>query len=187
MKKFIALALLMFIIATGAFAMDRAIGFGALGGLTFQSGKGYLDGSLARYSGCIFGFFGPNQYTEINLSLLYKDTNEDVYTWGGSETLFPSTWALQLGVYGKYPFVLSDSLVFFPTAGVDFEWSFDMDYWWSDLWIRAGIGMDIFISQTMFMRNHIIYGAAIPITTYDDLDIKVGHGLLVKLGLGWMF
>jgi len=185
MKKAIIIFVCFAILGAEVFALEKAAGMGALGGVTFQSGEEgtYADGSFTRFSGGIFGFFGFSQYTELNLSLLYKAISGG----NGGSSYFTPTWALQVGVYGKYPFVLSDKIVLFPTAGLDFEWSFDMDTWWSDLWIRAGLGMDLFFSETMFLRSHLIYGAAIPVTYVEDLGVKVGHGLLVKVGLGWMF
>jgi hypothetical protein len=105
-----------------------------------------------------------------------------------------STTALQIGIYGKYPIVMSDALVIFPTAGIDYEFTIGGNIdaatgwkWWDDLWIRAGIGADYFLNEAMFLRGHVIYGAAIPVGGDGFLGLKTGHGLLIKVGLGWMF
>jgi hypothetical protein len=38
----------------------------------------------------------------------------------------------------------------------------------------------------MFIRGPFIYGAAIPVGG-EDMAPHIGHGLLVKAGIGWMF
>jgi hypothetical protein len=97
------------------------------------------------------------------------------------------TNALQIGVYGKYPFPISDKVVVFPTGGLDIEFTLadEDEGWWSDFWIRAGVGLDYFFTDTVFLRSHAIYGVAIPFGSEADPD--VGHGFLFKVGVGYMF
>ncbi|MCL2042517.1 MAG: hypothetical protein FWG89_00100 [Treponema sp.] len=216
MKKFIGVVLFLAIASSGAFTMERAFGFGFM----FNTGnsKGVVeipwydgynhyteewDWTMKRTGFGAFAFLGLSRFIEFNLGLLYKNPDSMSVSSGGytevisgSQTGLENTVALQLGIYGKYPFPVSDSLVIFPTAGVDFEFTLGDETgeyegfssgWWHDIWLRAGLGLDFFFSDTMFLRSHVIYGAAIPVGGEADLGLKIGHGLLLKVGLGWMF
>ncbi|MDR0628973.1 MAG: hypothetical protein LBG24_04930 [Treponema sp.] len=194
MKKGVVLGFcLLLLLGSGAFALEKAAGGGILVGGTFQGGD--VPGASGdtwtfdRTSFGGFGFFSLSQYVEFNIAFMYK-TGEATVTYQGQTYSAPSdsvpqpTVALGFGAYGKYPIPISDRFVFFPTGGVDFELNFE-EYWWNDLWIRGGAGIDFFFSDTFFLRGHVIYGAAVPLG--GDLDPKVGHGFLAKAGLGFMF
>jgi len=216
MKRTIAIALCLLVLASTGFAMDKAIGGGVMFSKAFSSGAieySYpyydpstfsvqtktetLDWKMDRTAFGGFLFFGLAQYLELNFGFLYKSIG--TLTAGGEsvsgdQSGIESTTALQFGIYGKYPFVLSDKLVFFPTLGVDYELtlggntdaSMGME-WWDDLWLRGGVGLDFFFTEKLFLRSHLIYGAAVPVGGDSELGLKIGHGLLVKVGLGFMF
>ena len=200
MKKAIIVLMCLMVVGTGAFALEMAVGGGLLYNWSTTNGKvdldyifpglglGKWDWDLSRNGFGVFGFFGFNQYTEINLGFLYKNPGtfkvegEDL----GSDDL-ESKGALQLGLYGKYPIPISDTFVFFPTIGVDLEYTLgDAEGWWHDLWLRGGVGLDYFLNERMFIRGHLIYGAALPFGGEDYYDLKLTHGLLIKVGLGVM-
>ena len=191
---------------TGTFALERNIGGGLLFNASSTSGTmknlfvpelGYfnVDWSMGRTGFGAFAFFGLNRFIEFNLGFLYKNPGDFKVTVGGatmnsdaSDEGIKSTAALHFGVYGKYPFILSPIIVLFPTIGSDFELTLSGDNsWWHDLWFRGGIGLDFFFTETMFLRSHLIYGVGIPIGGDANLGTNFSHGLLVKLGLGWMF
>jgi len=216
MKRCVMVALCLGILASGAFALDRAIG----GGILFNAGFSNMEQSgsesyygynytwkqeveMTRTGFGGFAFFGLGRFVEFNLGFMYKEPQEikwkysdsDGYSDSGTEgaTWLEGTGALQLGIYGKYPIPISDRFVFFPTGGVDLELSLSSEEgstgwkWWHDIWIRAGVGLDVFITERLFIRGHAIYGIAIPVGGEEDLGLTIGHGLLIKLGLGWMF
>jgi len=201
MKRIVLLALCMVVLASGAFAMDKAIGFGFLYNTTWTDGSidGGGDWTMNRNGFGAFAFFGVSQFLEFNLGLLYKDPSSlkvsgggHSETYTGSDLGLDAAGALQLGLYWKYPIPISSMFVFFPTVGLDLELSLsDSEWngfkWWHDLWIRAGVGLDVFFTEKMFLRTHLIYGAAIPFGGDEDMGLKFGHGLLIKLGVGWMF
>jgi hypothetical protein len=77
--------------------------------------------------------------------------------------------------------------VFFPTLGLDYELTLGSDTkakdgveikWWDDFWIRAGAGLDFFVSEKMFIRGHLIYGLSLPVGGEADIGVDYGHGLL---------
>jgi hypothetical protein len=203
MKKIFVLILLI-AVSAGAFALEKTVGGGALFNWSSTSGTaagsvlglpGSIDWSMNRTGFGAFGFFGISPYVEFNLGFLYKKPGQIKMNYmGDTETVDPSemdiwsTGALQIGVYGKYPFVISDKIVIFPTAGIDFEYTISSDEaWWNELWFRGGAGIDFFLTERLFLRSHLIYGAAMPIGGGDWLDLKLTHGLLAKVGIGWMF
>ena len=205
MKRIVLLAMCLVVVASGAFSLDKAIGGGILYNTTWTDGSidfggSSMDWTMNRNGFGAFAFFGVSPFVEFNLGFLYKDPYSLTVkgpggysaTLSGSDIDLEGTGALQLGIYGKYPIPISSMFVFFPTGGIDFEISTSSEEWsgwkwWHDLWIRAGVGMDVFFTEKMFLRTHLIYGAAIPIGGDEDMGLKFGHGLLIKLGVGWMF
>jgi len=201
MKKFIALALFLILITSGAFAMDKAIGGGLLFNHSKTSGtfKNLLyagdkwDWTMSRNGFGGFAFFGLGRFIELNFGIMYKNPQElSLESSYGSGTRkakdagLEGTSALQFGVYFKYPFVLTDRFVLFPTAGIDYELTLSTDDWWDDLWLRLGAGVDFFLGERVFLRGHFIYGVGVPIGE-DYLNLKITHGLLIKVGIGFMF
>lgn len=205
MKK-LGLLLCLMVLATGVFAMDIAVGGGILynntttvGQVNFDFGFGdemKLDWELNRNGFGAFAFVGLSQFLELNLGFLYKDPSKVTLTVDGksessSDFDMESVPALQIGIYGKYPFVINETMVVFPTVGIDYELTLadEKEGWWDDLWIRAGVGLDYFFSETIFLRGHLIYGVALPMGSNEYIDFmnpEVGHGLLVKVGVGFM-
>ncbi|MDR1956844.1 MAG: hypothetical protein LBQ30_08330 [Treponema sp.] len=191
MKKIVVLVVCLLVMGTGAFALEKAAGGGVLLNYTFQGGSESFDGysfkwtfNRASFGG--FAFFGISQYVELNLAFVYKAGDLEVE--GGGYVPIESTSALTFGVYGKYPIPMSDRVVLFPTGGLDFELNLE-DSWkelWNDLWIRAGLGIDFFLTDTIFLRSHLVYGAVVPLGG-TDIHPDVGHGILVKAGIGFMF
>jgi hypothetical protein len=198
MKRIVVLVLCLLVLGTSAFAMDKAVGGGALFGYTFQGWTGSyawddgpvsLDIDFNRASFGAFAFFGLSQYVEFNLAFIHKSGDAEITEskYAAAKVDIDPTNALQIGVYGKYPFPVSDKVVVFPTGGLDIEFTLaDEDKgWWHDFWIRAGVGLDYFFTDTVFLRSHAIYGVAIPFGS--EVEPDVGHGFLFKVGVGYMF
>jgi hypothetical protein len=209
MKRLVVLALLLLVMASAAFALDKAIGFGGMYNHSFSIGfwedQGYYnsygnleyydtDWTISRNSLGGFVFFGLGRYFELNAGFLYKNPINlriklsDGRAFEADLDLEPAL-ALQGGIYFKYPFSISDTFVFFPTAGVDFEYTIysEEEGWWNDIWLRGGVGLDIFFTQRMFLRAHLIYGAAFPVGADESWGINFSHGALGKIGIGLMF
>jgi len=207
MRKIILLALCLVIMTASAFAQDKAVGGGILYNNTSTimkySEPGYNEEyTLGRNGFGAFAFFGLGRFLELNLGFLYKDPSELKYSiksdgYNESGTIsnvgdyIEGTAALQLGAYFKYPIPINDTLVFFPTGGVDFEFSLSSEEWngwkwWHDLWLRAGVGLDIFLNDKTFLRAHALYGVAVPVGGEADMGLDIGHGLLIKFGVGFM-
>ena len=188
MKKFIFLVLLLTVVVSGTFALDKNIGFGP--GMNFAKTKGNFqnaDWTMNRVGMGGFIFFGISRFIELNLGFLGKfpdamEVNgQSMSTYG-----VDSTFALQAGIYGKIPITLGSRFVFFPTAGADFEFTLGENDWWHELWLRAGLGADIFLSRKFFIRAHALGGFAFPFGGEEGLGLKSSAGFMGKLGFGWM-
>ena len=216
MKRVFILMLFLVVMSTATFALDNNFGFGALynNATTYGQWKnnwwedgGYYydtDWSLQRYGFGAFIFLGLSRFFELNLGIIYKhpnkliakDSDGDNYDFDPSEEGgWTSVLAGQVGIYYKYPLTISEKFILFPTVGIDGEISlyslehgeFLPDGWWHDIWLRGGVGLDFFFTEKIFLRTHAIYGIAYPIGGWEDDNLSLSHGLLVKLGLGWMF
>jgi hypothetical protein len=215
MKQFFVLMLFLVVMSTAAFALDNNFGFGALynNASTYGQWKhrwydegGYYydtDWSLQRNGFGAFMFLGLSRFFELNLGIIYKhpynikekDSDGDNWDYDPSEYGWTSVLAGQVGFYFKYPLPISEKLILFPTVGVDGEISlyslehgeFLPEDWWHDIWFRGGVGMDFFFTEKVFLRTHAIYGLALPVLGDPRDNLSLSHGLLVKLGVGWMF
>lgn len=208
MKKCILVVVCLTVLASGGFALDKTIGGGLMYNAGFTNWDWDLNNSplgdtwefeMSRNGFGLFAFFGVSQFFELNLGLLFKnpdtmkvtitydDGTKESGSFSASDLGLDGAAALQLGIYFKIPIPISTALVFFPTVGTDLELTLDED-WWSDFWLRAGVGLDIFLSERMFLRGHAIYGIALPFGSdiFDDANTVFGHGLLIKFGIGWM-
>jgi len=191
MKRILFLVLCLLILGTGVFAMDVVIGGGGLFGFAFEKYK-YDDGEEnfrydvdAKTYGA-FAFFGLNRFMEASIAV-YAGNNDAVYD-DGSEDSWPS---FQVGVsmFLKYPFVLSDKFVLFPTLGADIQ---DDGTGGLDIWAAGGIGLDLFFTERLFLRVQGIYRYGFLFAVSSKLSegyegVSPSHGPLFKLGLGWMY
>jgi hypothetical protein len=120
--------------------------------------------------------------------------------------------SMLLGVFGKYPIAVSDNITWFPVAGIYYGYDMHMEFSYLEneeneeggrgpiaffseaLWFKFGAGLDIALGEVFFLRSEVLYGIGIPVnllfggmmgTEYNDIKKSVGHGLTVRVGLGW--
>ena len=197
MKKIIVFALSLFLFGTMIFAYDMSVGAGFVFGNVNDTWENYgtpdnrrdISFNRKQYGG--FAFFGT-KYTEFNCTVRLS-RNEWERKWktgehaGEVDKMDPDTLLmLSVGAYGKYPFNLSESVMLFPTIGLDFDAVEGYTY----LWFRGGAGLDLFFTERFFLRGQALYGYGIKpplINRKEDTTVKPGHGALFKLGVGWMF
>ena len=190
MKKIAILTLCLLVLGSTVFAYDLSVGFGAVFGIVndtwiptrenkIDNDWSDLDYNRTQFGG--FAFFGT-RYTEFNFSLRYSLNDWEV---DSDETLM-----LSVGAYAKIPISLGTTFVIFPTIGVDFD---AVDYF-TYLWFRGGVGLDVFFSERFFLRGQALYGYGIEPFLMLSADysagyeeVTPGHGPFFKLGLGWMF
>ena len=223
MKRLILLGLCLVLFAGSAFSLDWAIGGGGMFNLSWSNGESNHDVwtntdklTISRQGFGGFAFLGLGRYIELNFGFMYKNPSKltiaDELLGNIEQDMsgFDPVIALQFGAYFKYPIVMSERIVLFPTLGIDYEMNVNdsENLWWDDLWFRAGVGMDVFFSDRLFLRTHLIYGYGIMIGTDDSIFGSLNqainyyagyywydpftansysHGLLVKVGIGFMF
>jgi hypothetical protein len=189
------------VMATGVFAMDMAFGVGGMFNTAWTRARWNdeeLDWTLQRQGFGGFVFLGFSRFFELNLGFMYKTPIEFEYSddygdsWTDDDIDLENTTALLFGLYFKYPIPLSDSFVFFPTIGIDYELTPNKEAgynisWWDDFMIRAGLGVDIFVTEKFFVRAHALYGFGFPTTESEFDTYKYTHGFMAKIGVGWMF
>ena len=115
--------------------------------------------------------------------------------------------ALNLSLFGKYPLKLElpENMTLFPAAGIDYQLVLSGKVGDTDiadaaddsaLWFKFGAGMDITMSETIFIRPMLLYGirrvnkwednAVRPVTTNGKRgSTLLGHGLTFSVGIGF--
>jgi len=130
-------------------------------------------------------------YAEIGVGLAYGGGTMEMATTkiGWSFT------ALNLSLLGKYPIELTDNISLFPAAGIDYQQVLSMKVGEADitdsgdndaLWFKFGAGMDIALSDAIFIRPMLLYG----IRQANKWESKegstlLGHGLTFGVGIGF--
>jgi hypothetical protein len=181
-------------------------------------------GDLNRYDttgmgGGLYGFLDAT-YAELNVGLSFGKTGADNPSALNPDDPF-NTLALQFGLYGKYPIALSRTFTIFPLIGAEYDlalWAAKnegkrtMDFRdlsfpvsageqdanaveaLSSLWFKAGIGMDTFFTDHVFMRMELLSGIRLNnkseeylLDARQDADFALGHGGDFKLAVGYRF
>jgi len=112
--------------------------------------------------------------------------------------------SLDFGLMLRYPIPLPElgkGIIISPTAGINYRLAVsgkvdDKDYAdavdWSALWFNLGVCMDFALSEKMYLRPAVLYGIRLSNTAESDAsdtgaDVLLGHGLTVKVGVGYNF
>ncbi len=111
---------------------------------------------------------------------------------------------LNVGLWLKYPYELSDAVKLFPIAGVEYEictliskeirmvWSANT---WSRTWFKAGIGADFDVSERIYIHPIAMYGVgwknslerAMKNEGGAMVDTRISHGFSARIGMGYRF
>ena len=222
-KKLTVLVLAVFI-AGGAFAQTRySIGVGGFFGNDFGGGAESSLGGLwdskteTPYAGGGAYVFFDAVYIEASLGIFFgggpvKETLA-VLGAGGSYSFDFNFTSLNIGLFGKYPFTISNSLKLFPLFGIDIQivlsagWNgekFEGKYNkggpvdLTALWFKLGGGVDYSFTSKIFLRAEALYGIRFPnkfeIDIMNEFDVSdvtanplIGHGFTVRLAIGCRF
>jgi len=224
-KKLILALLLTVFIAAGAFAqIGLSVGGGGLFDLSGNNGVKITLKDDKEYSGfrntSIGGFiFFDVTYAELNVyfahgSLAVVTVDKDGNKTVNGDGAFKSLSAMQLGfsLLGKVPFQVGEKFTFFPLLGVDYNMVIsvkDEDKnkdenpgYWNQFGFLAGVGGDINLSKSLFLRMEGLFHIRLPSKNAKDAeaagkllavgtDAKVkatwGMGPQIKLGIGYRF
>ena len=226
MKKGILLVLLMAVlVVSGAFAQEFKMSAGVggfmggdfAGGKTAEVGSIKVTSSMPNWGYGVYGFYDVT-YAEVSVGYFsgVADYNtkydpESTYLRNSSDKLDITT--LNLGLLGKYPIAVAEKFFIFPAVGIEYQLFSSvkqngLNLQWNStgekltetldaLWIKAGVGADIFFTDAIFLRINALYGVRLPNKwESDDKYMKIagaeaksvlGHGLTAKVAVGWKF
>jgi hypothetical protein len=214
-KKGLMVLVLTVLIVGGAFALDISYG---LGGYFINDAGGGVEAVLNNVTiaslktpykgGGIYAFYDFS-YFEANAGFFITSGEWEDYGNGlGTITHDVSCFGCHLGLYGKYPFMISDKLTVFPLLGlsmqsvlsvkIDGEKVSGEDDLFA-VWFKAGGGIDFNFSSNKYLRMEALYGLRLSNRFEDDMaddfrrismgraDVKtlLGHGLDIKLAIGF--
>jgi opacity protein-like surface antigen len=206
MKKMIALGVCLVVMSTAAFAQVKlSAGAGGLFQALWSTTKsGDSSETESTTGGGFFGFFDAT-YAEVDLGLVF----DSVDIMGSKMSLTSFT----LGLVGKYPIALGESLTVFPLAGFDYNIflsgksgeqtisrsdlsdAFGDDYIGTfDVFnIVIGGGVDYSITPNLFIRGEVRWGFKLPSKLEQDMldassDLSIfTHGPKISLAVGYAF
>ncbi|MDR2693136.1 MAG: hypothetical protein LBB74_02850 [Chitinispirillales bacterium] len=110
---------------------------------------------------------------------------------------------VNIGLWLKYPYDVSEAVKLFPMAGVEYEIctiiTRDIRFLganrWSRTWFKAGAGGDFNLSERVYLHPVVLYGIGWKNSTERSLvkeagalaDTKISHGLTARIGIGYRF
>ena len=184
---------------------------------TWNVEKDAAESNLYRYNSSNMNvapyFLLDLKYLELNFGLLLGEINGDS-TMSGNKNFPAQTLGLRGSAYLKLPFTLSSTFSMFPLLGVDYDLylmarkSNDYDATFpingnsnakpiealNNLWFKAGMGLDAFFSEHLFMRTELLYGIRLQNEmekhlqdSRDDVNWMLGHGGDFKIAIGYRF
>jgi hypothetical protein len=131
----------------------------------------------------------------ISTSNVSMDT---VYNWD------MSAMNVNVGLWLKYPYDLTDAFKLFPMLGIEYEMCAVITkgireirnaYSWSRTWFKAGVGSDIYLGGGVYVHPVVLYGIGwknsvergIMKEAGNSGDTKISHGFTARVGIGYMF
>ena len=177
-----------------------------------------LPGSLYRYNTSDISIgpyiFFDLKFLELSVGLPLGWINSDD-TMSDNPNFPAQTLGLRGSAYVKIPFTLSPMFSLFPLLGVDYDLTFlakkddDRDAKFpissanqeakpmealNTLWFKAGIGLDTFFNDNLFLRTELLYGLRLQnemekylYDTRSDVNNMMGHGGDFKIAIGYRF
>jgi len=166
------------------------------GGLNLFFDLAFAEVSIGYFMG------GGEWETEVKSTIVGQGSQSQ------SDKFDFSASSINLGLLGKYPIALSDAMTVFPAVGIDYLMCISAKLNGNDeeepgdlsaLAIKFGAGLDFGLSDKLFLRSELLYGIRLASTFENDLgdllkaafqglgtsETRLGHGLTVKVGIGF--
>jgi hypothetical protein len=215
-KKIVLALVLATFVAGGAFS-QMSIGAGGFIGGDFGGGaEASVSGTKVKAETPYFGggAFAFLDFVFAELSIGISGGGGDMKVSSGGSTKWD--WSItnfNIGLLGKYPVAMNNRLLLFPLFGIDYlialsvkddddyiENVFDIDAGdFSALWFKFGGGVDYSLTNKIYLRFEALYGIRLANKAEKDMvddakdsgasDVKalLGHGLTVKMAVGYKF
>lgn len=187
-------------------------GGGFIGGDFGGGYEGSSDYGKVSYEYPYFGgggfIFCDATYAELSLGF-FGGSGKAKGSFGGfSMEVDYSIASFNIGLLGKYPFAIDDNLTVFPLLGIDYQIVLSAKLDDTDaetpgdlsaLWFKFGGGADYSLTSNIFLRAQALYGLRTPNKSEDDsvksakdegtddAKTRLGHGLTIKLAVGYRF
>jgi len=167
-----------------------------------------------------FGFFDAT-YIEASVGFLYGITGSIKNSSSPTVTAYDdffldskvSMMGINIGFLGKFPIRVAPNVLVFPAAGIDYQVFLSAKSTIGNiksditpasdlnaLWIRAGAGLDFYISRSMFIRATALYGIRFAsgvdkelvkehIDDYGNNTAKAkrGNSIVIRAAIGFSF
>jgi len=179
---------------------------GGVATITRSTGATYTEYKFPYAGGGGFAFFDA---TFAELSLGFFTASGRINGRTNRKIADTSYTGLDISLLGKYPFTLSEHFTLFPLLGITYRHiiSTKIDYFtfqnngagdYSALWFKLGAGADYAFTEHIFARLGVVYGIRLKnkmeklwkttnFTTAYTAETRLGHGLDVKLAVGYRF
>lgn len=182
------------------------------GGIEYEYQSIKATSGLPYFGGGGFLFLDAT-YAELDLGI-FAGGGKMKTTYDGKEEEADddtSILSFNIGLLLKYPFAITEQFSFFPLLGAEFPIVLsyktdDEEYKNKDgddapgdasaLWFKLGVGADFEFIPKLYGRLEALYGIRLAskmetdyVDAYKDYDAKtrLGHGLTVKLAIGYKF
>jgi hypothetical protein len=186
--------------------------------------QGLFDTKDLTAGGGVYGFFDATYveagvalvFNRVSQTVAIPNLPSVSPTLNGEETHDFLFTQINLSLLLKYPFAVAEKLTIFPLAGIDgqiavadydenmqkdFQKIANMGYdmpnigeFWNCLWVKAGVGADFALADSLALRGEVLYGVKInskyetTMADYWTEDIKgVTSGFNVRLGVVYTF
>ena len=160
-----------------AWELPLSVGGGGFINLTYQNIQwDEADGSTFKETTTFNGVFGAwaffdGAFLELSAGLggTHGIQGEDWWTFYDGNGM-----VLQMAAFGKYPFKIGSSGVYYPLIGVDFQRLLlamdrtgipfsetaleDAKEWYNSTWLKLGAGLDLDMTQNLYFRAQFLYG-----------------------------
>lgn len=168
MKKFIATLVIFICVGSALSAADLNVGGGLLVNVDFISIHDTSGENVEDFDFPVLPFYGfyafvDMDYIEFDLGLLF---------------FMP---AFEIGAYGKFPIKLG-VITLSPMVGIEFS---NALFILNSLFIRAGLGIDINLSKSIFIRTDALYGYALT-NSIIFFPININrHSVKIRAAIGF--
>jgi opacity protein-like surface antigen len=226
-KKGLLVLILAAIVVMGAYAAPPfRIGIGGggyftsdFGGGAEVSGGGWRVAFETPYAGGGGFLFFDITYAELSFGFFTGGGDikfvGDAGTLGSvfDEHIGYSLTGIDIGIMGKFPFVLNSKLLLFPLLGINYRSILsykneegneaDKPEDSSALWFKLGVGLDCSFTDNLFLRFGLTYGirtltqrdkdlweflkTATDSLPKDESGTRIGHGLEARIAVGYKF
>ena len=202
-KGLVVLVVAMVLMAGNAFAQvpEFKLSAGAGGYFTSDFGGGWKGSTVEmKYpyaGGGGFAFFDAT-FAELSFGFFAAGGDEKEIWPSYTDKYDMSYTGLDISLLGKYPFTLTKQFTLFPLLGIDYRQILSVKYKltgnklnnpgdFSALWFKFGAGADYAFTDHIFARLGVLYGIRLANKREKNRDTRLGHGLDVKLAVGYRF